>query len=332
MADSLSLSQFAETSTDFARDNKEHLYTELMAPGLNGIEGSPIRPLSEFVTEIPSKDEIVLTELTIGDPLQPDLRGGFTKKDNVVGIKPRTSKVEACKINLLFTEKQLALLNKTYQAQIKGPQSKMILDRFPVFEALINSKIIEKAKSQLRNVTLWNGVKNPADKSASGLFNGLRKIIDDMTISGEIPAGNFTEINPITASNAVTEVKKIVSNLPSEVIYDPEIICIVSPSIMEAYDSHYQTSRGAIPYNIGFNQRTIEGTMIPFYVEPGLTDIETPTFTRKGNIIWQYDDDFESLDLTFDYNVRDEDLAYILKFQLSTNIAFGKEVWQGVTD
>lgn len=331
MADSLTLSQFAETSTDFARDNKEHLYTELMAPGLNGIEGSPIRPMSEFVTEIPSKDEIVLTELTIGDPLQPDLRAGFTKKDDVVSIKPRIGKVEACKINLLFTEKQLALLNKTYQAQIKGPNSKMILDRFPVFEALINQKIIEKAKSALRNTSLWNGVKNPLDKSAAGLFDGLRKIIDDMTISGEIPTGNFTEINPITASNAVTEFKKIITDLPSEIIYDPETICLVSPNLMGLYDSHYQTSRGAIPYNLGFNQRMIEGTMIPFFVEPGLTDIETPTFTRKGNIIWQYDDDFESLDLTFDYNKRSEDLAYILKFQLSTNIAFGKEVWQGVT-
>ncbi|TAF02279.1 MAG: hypothetical protein EAZ80_01665 [Runella slithyformis] len=329
MPDSLDLSLLAGTATDFARDNREHIASKLLNPGMNGIPGTPIKPMMDYVTPIVSKDEVVLTEFIFGNMLQPDKRNGFTPLNDRVKLKPRRAKVKPAKINLRFTETQLVAMNKSYYGMIQGPQSKLILDRIPVFEAYINEKIVEKAQSELRNISMFMGVLNANNAAPAGIMNGLRTKWDADILSGEIPAGNIVTINAITTANAVTEIKKIMGKVPAAYRYTNRLICLISPEHMDAYEQHYQTSRGALPYNSSFEKKYIEGSMIEFFVEPGMSGYETPVITTKGNVCWLYDDDASTFSLTFDYNKRDEDLAYILKFQNEIDYALAEELWFG---
>lgn len=329
MNDALDLALLASTATDYARDNRDHIFNQLLNPGFNGVANSLIRPLSDYVTPIPAKDEVVLTEIVIGKVLQPDKREGFTPLNNVIKFKPRLSKVKPCKINLRFTEKKLVQLNKSYWGMIKGPDAKLVLDRLPVFEAYINQTIIDNAKSELRVTTMFNGVENINNPDAAGLFTGLLPKIDAAIVSGEIPVANIAPINAITSSNAVSEFKKIAKKLPAKYKYSDKLMMVLSPEHMEMYEENYQATRGALVYNTSFNKRTLEGTLIEFFVEPGMSGADSPFITTKGNICWLYDDDFQSMDLKFDYQIRSEDLAYIMKFQANVDFALASEIWIG---
>ena len=329
MNDALDLSRLATTATDYARDNRDHIFNQLLNPGFSGIAGSPIQPLDNYVTSIPTKDEVVLTEIVIGTVLQPDKREGFTPKNDVVTIKPRKSKVKPCKINLRFTEKKLVQLNKSYYGMINGPQSKLVLDRLPVFESYINQTVLDNARSELRNITLYNGVENIDNPAPEGLFDGLRTKMDEALADGEVPAANIATINAITEDNAVAEFKKIAKKLPAKYKYSDKLIMILSPEHLEMYEANYQKTRGAIVYNTGYSKRTLEGTLIEFFVEPGMSGSDTPWITTKGNVCWLYDDDFNTMSLKFDYQPRTEDLAYILKFQANVDFALSSEFWMG---
>lgn len=330
MPDSIDLAGFATTATDYAHDNKLHLHTKLLAPGLNGIPGSPIKPLDSYVQGIPTKDRVLLYDFKIGDVLQPDKREGFTPTNNVLKFKNRWANVEEAKINLRFTEKSLVALQNSFLGMLATPNTaKLILDKFPVFEAFVIDKILEKAKVEMRNRVVFNGVLNPALATPQSIFNGWLKIIDDLIISGDIPAGNIAAINAITAANAVTEHLKIVDLLPAEYFYSGTVVSLCAPEHMKNYNKHYQTSRGNIVYNTEFMKQYIEGTNIEMIVEPGLTGTESPILTTRDNLVMLYDADYESMTLSFDYNKRAEDLAYILKFQAAVNLIDPSEIWMG---
>ncbi len=329
--ESLTLSKFAETATDYAHDNKLHLHTQMLAPGLNGIPGTPIKPLTDFVQGIPTKDRVLLHDFKMGSVLQPDKREGFTPTADAIKIEPRWSQVVECKINLLFPEKKIVALQKSFFGMLSGggSQSKLFLESFPVFEAFFLSKVIEKAKSELRNISLWKGSRNIALQTPAAIFDGWQKKIDAAIVSAALPAANIATIAVITASNAVTEIKKIVALLPAEWRYSDQLVCLISPTHMDMYNAHYQTSRGPIVYNNSYNKQYIEGTMIEFLVEPGLSGYETPIITTRNNLVFLYDDDFESMDFTFDYNKRNEDLALIAKFQAQPDVIDFTEMWMG---
>lgn len=329
MTDGLDLSLLATTATDYARDNRNHIFNELLNPGFNGTAGSPIQPLSNYVTPIASKDEVVLTEIVVGNVLQPDKREGFTPTNNVVKIIPRKQKVKPCKINLRFTEKKLEQLNKSYYSMIQGPNAKLILDRLPVFEAYINQTILDNARSELRVTSIFNGVEDIDNPSAEGLFDGLLTKIDTAIATGEIPVGNIVTISTIDESNAVAVFKKIAKALPAKYKYSDKLIMLLSPEHLEMYEANYQATRGPLVYNTGYMKRVLEGTLIEFYVEPGMSGADSPIITTKGNVCWLYDDDFTSMNLVFDHNKRSEDLAYILKFQANVDFALAKEIWMG---
>lgn len=330
MADSLSLVKFAETATDYATDNKLHLHSQLLAPGLDGIPGSPIKPLGEFVQSIPTKDRVLLTDFKVGEVLQPDKREGFTPTDDVVKMEPRWAEVVEAKINLLFPEKKLVALQKTYLGMIASPGSaKLVLDKFPVFEALVLDTILKQAKSEMRNIALWKGVRNLNLKKPQAIFNGWLKQIDDAIIASLIKSTQIATINAISALNAVAEFKKIVKLLPAEYLYSNELVMLVAPQQLADYDANYQATRGPILYNTQFNQRFIEGTLIEMCVEPGLAGNETPILTTRNNLCFLYDDDFDSMTFKFDYNSRSEDLALILKFQAQPEIIDFSEMWMG---
>lgn len=330
--ESLTLAGFAETATDYAHDNALHYHSQLLAPGLNGIAGSPIKPLDEYVQGIPTKDRVLLHDFKIGSVLQPDKREGFTPTTNAIKITPRWASVVEAKINLRFTEKQIVALQKSFFGMMAGStnaKAKLILDQFPVFEAYFMDMILKKAKAEMRNISMWNGIRNEALQTPGAIFDGWLKFIDELIISEDIPEDNLVAISAITDANAVAEVKKIVKIVPEEYRYSDELVCIMNTTQKDSYDTNYQATRGAIPYNTQYVKQTIEGTNIEMVVEPGLKGYDTPIIISRNNLCFLYDDDYKSLNFKFDYNIRNEDLAVIAKFQAQPEIIAPYEIWMG---
>ncbi len=330
--ESLTLQGFAETATDYAHDNVLRYHSQLLAPGLNGIPGTQIKPLNEFVQGIPTADRVLLHDFKFGSTLQPDKRDGFTPTANAITVKPRWAQVVEAKINLRFTEKQIVALQKSFFGMLTGSistQAKLILDQFPTFEAYFMNKIIEQAKSEMRNIAMWNGIRNEALQTPGAIFDGWLKFIDELIISEDIPEDNLVAINAITDANAVAEFKKIVKIIPEEYRYSNQLVCLANVNQKDSYDTNYQATRGAIPYNTQYLKQTIEGTNIEILVEPGLKGYETPIFVTRDNLCFLYDDDYQTMNLKFDYNIRSEDLAFIAKFQAQPEIIAPYEIWMG---
>lgn len=333
MNDSLDLSQLAGTATDFARENRDQIFTNALAPGLNGIEGTPVRPLLDFVTPMVTNDEVLLTELEIGSVLQPSNQTGFRPSTNTLKIKPRTEKVKPCKVDLLFTEKKIMALYKTYYGQVKAGKIKK--DEFP-FEQYLIGAVVTKLKSELRNVSFINGVRNDAGTTALDAMNGLFLQLAQLVASGEIAAEHIADIEAITPTNAVAQFEKLIDVIPTEYYYQ-DLVCLTPLAFLKAYERDYRKQFGALPYNTGFHKQTIEGTVIEFMVEPGMLTtgpnaFDAPIITTRGNIAWIYDDETAQNKLEFDYNKRNRDIAYVMDFQLASAFCMPHQIWTGVID
>ncbi|MGM9510173.1 hypothetical protein ACS5NO_20730 [Larkinella sp. GY13] len=329
MPDALDLSALAGTATDYARDNKDHIFSKALAPGVSGLPGTPVKPLDEYVMSIPGNDEVVLTELVMGSVVQPSQYNGFTPKNNVFKIKPRKAKVKPCKVDLKFTQEKIMALWKTYYGQIKGGK---INKEEVLFEQFIMNDVIKRIQTDLRNAYI-NGVRNDAGTSPLDTMDGLFKIYQSEIVSGGVPAANIATIAAITEANAVTQFEKIIDVLPTEYFYQ-DLVCLTPLSHLKAYERNYRKEYGTLPYNAGFQKQTIEGTVIEFLVEPymlttGLTAFEAPLILPRNIIAWLYDDESAQSNLTFDYNVRERDLAWVMDFQVGMDVAMPSLIWSG---
>ncbi|MBO0933910.1 hypothetical protein [Fibrella aquatilis] len=330
MNDSLDLSRLAGTATDFARENRDQIFTNALAPGLNGIAGTPVRPLADFVTPMVTNDEVLLTELQIGSVLQPSNQTGFRPSTNTLQIIPRVAKVKPCKVDLLFTEKKVQALWKTYYGQVKGGTIKK--DEFP-FEQYLIQAVVVKLKSELRNIAFINGVRNDAGTSAIDAMDGLFLQYQQLVASAGIPARNIATIGAISPLNGVDEFEKLIDVIPTEFYYE-DLVCLTPLAYLKAYERNYRKQYGTTPYNAGFQKQTIEGTTIEFMVEPGMLTtgpnaFEAPIITTRGNIAWIYDDESAQNKLVFDYNVRNRDIAYVMDFQLTSKFCLPQQIWSG---
>lgn len=329
MADSLDLSLLATTATDYARDNKDHIFTKALAPGLTGIAGTPVAPVDSYAQAIPGNDEVVLTEIIVNSVLRPSQLNGFTPANNKVKIVPRKAKVKPCKVDLLFTQEQIVKLYKSYYGQVKG--GKIDKTTYP-FEEFIINRIIKQLSTDLRQAWI-NGVRVDAGTSALDAMDGLFKMYTDLVASGDIPAGNIATIAAITAANGVGEFEKIIDKLPSEYFYQ-DLVCLTPLAHKKAYERNYRSTYGTTPYNAGYNKQEIEGTMVEFIVEPGMlttggTAFEAPIITTRENLAWLYDDESAQNNLEFDYNKRERNLAYIMDFQVGSGVAIPGLMWSG---
>lgn len=333
MNDSLNLSQLATTATDYARETRDQIFTNALAPDLNGIANTPVRPLSDYVTPVPGNDEVVLTELEIGSVLQPSNQSGFRPSTDVAKITPRIAKVKPCKVDLLFTEKKIMALYKSYIGEVKGGKIKK--DEFP-FEQYIVQSVIKKMKSELRNVAYINGVRDDAGTTALDAMDGLYLQLEQLKASGDVKAAHIAAINAITAENGVAEFEKMIDVIETEYFYE-DLVCLTPLAYLKNYERNYRKLYGTTPYNAGFQKQVIEGTIIEFIVEPGMLTtgpnaFEAPVITTRGNVAWLYDDESAQNKLEFDYNKRNRDIAYVMDFQVASKVIMPNQIWTGIID
>ncbi|TDB67106.1 hypothetical protein [Arundinibacter roseus] len=330
MADSVDLSLLATTATDYARDNKDHIFSKIYSGGLAGRPGTPIKPITDYMMPVVGNDEVVLTELYIDSVLQPGAKDSFNPKNNAVKLKPRKAKVKPCKVDLLMKETTIMAMYKSYFGQIRG--GKIDRTTYP-FEAEVIKKVFDRLMTDLRNIALINGVRNEAGTAAVDTMDGLFFKLATEKASGGITAGQIATINAITAANGVTEIEKIIDMVPSDYFYE-DLVCITPLKYKQAYERHYREQYGTSPYNAGFDKMQIEGTMIEFVVEPGMaitgaTKFESPVITTRENLAWLYDDEGDQTRLEFDYDKRTRSLAYMVDFQVGMDWAISELIWMG---
>jgi hypothetical protein len=328
--DSLDLAELATTATDYARDNKEHLFSKIYGGGMAGREGTPIRPVTEYMMPVVGNDEVVLTELYVESVLQPGNKDAFNPKNNVVKVKPRKAKVKPCKVDLLFKESTIMAFYKSYFGQVRG--GKIDRTTYP-FEAEVIEKVLQRLSTDLRNIALINGVRNDSGTAAVDAMDGLFFKIAAAKVASEITPGQIATINAITASNGVAEIEKIIDLVPSDYFYE-DLVCITPLKYKQAYERDYRAKFNDSPYNAGYNKAIIEGTMMEFVVEPGMaitgsTAFESPIITTRQNLAWLYDDESDQTRIEFDYSKRDRSLAYMIDFQVGFDWAMSELFWMG---
>lgn len=119
-ADGFNLSQISADLADHAVDNKEHLFSKLLNPGLHDAAPGGVKPIDYYMQSMSTVDEVVLTELFMDSVTQPGNKDTFDPKNNVVGFKTRKAKVRPAKIDVLFKKTKIMSLIKSYLGQVKG--------------------------------------------------------------------------------------------------------------------------------------------------------------------------------------------------------------------
>ncbi|RAJ94217.1 hypothetical protein LX87_04102 [Larkinella arboricola] len=320
----LNLTALATSLETYARDNQEHIFLRALIPGLEGIEGSPIIPIAQYMTMMQATDEVVLTNLEVGDVLQPGGKDTFNPTANAVNFKPRIGKVRQAKVDLQFIHSKIVALYKSYMGQVKAKQ--IDPEAIP-FEEYIAARVVAKMQENIRVKFLYNGVYNAAGTGPLDVNNGIKTQLLEAIADGDVPAGNIIDTAILSATNSVAEIEKIIAGIPDSEFYAGDLICVCNRTVKTNYEADYRSKYGTLPYNQGQLKPNIVGTDIPFIVEPGLTGFNRPIFTTRGNLVYLYDDMSGSDTLAVDYNKRTRDIAWMMDIQVGAGIAVAEQIW-----
>ena len=320
--DSLNLSQISADLADHAVDNKEHLFTKLLIPGLHEAAKGGVKPIDYYMGSLQATDEVVLTEIFIDSITQPGGNDGFNPKKNAVGFKTRKGKVRPAKVDVKFTKTKMANLVKSYLGQVKG----LKIDATSVpFEAYLSNLILKQAQIDLRQ-TLWRGSYNETGTSANDCFDGIIKQVLSDIVSGTIPSSHVVDTNVITNLNAVFEFEKIMAEIPTQYFYG-DMVCITNRKMKRAYENHYIAEYKQLEYNTQFDQPMIQGSNIEFIIEPNLDGFNRPLFVPKNNLIYLYDDEGNMTNLDVYYNKEERAISWMMDYQAGVGYGIAELLW-----
>jgi hypothetical protein len=274
-AGSLDLSNLDSKLKDYALANTDQILTQTLVDD-TGFEN--------YMFMIPDViDEIPLTQLVMGDILQPGGKDAFNPTNNALQFKDRLGKVRPCKVDLQFPNSQVISIYKSYLGQVKGKQ----INPYELpFEAFFMQQIAKKAKDNLRRKAIFKGVYNAAGTAPADTMDGLLTIVTNAIAATTIPAGNiYTAGGAFTASNAVDQIEAIADIV--DPLYDgDDFICLLSPTVMKYYKRDYRASFTAAPYNKDYEKQYIDGTSIELIPEIGMAGSNRVIITRRQNAFW----------------------------------------------
>ncbi|RDC63284.1 hypothetical protein [Adhaeribacter pallidiroseus] len=274
MADVIDFSALPDKLKAYSLSNSSSILTKLLIDGMSFLS---------YAQLLIGNDEISLTELVIGEVLQPGGKDDFNPKGGFK-FKARIGKVRPCKVDLTFKQSDIDRIWKSYLGEIAKAAAKSSPYDLP-FESFFMGKIVEKAQADLRLKAVYKGVHNPTGTAAADTMNGYLTILKAMITAGEVPAANIFAGAPITETNALEQFKGV-KKLVAEEYRDQPLICLAAPSKIEAYMEDYQITHGSLPYNTEFKKSGIEGSNIRFIAEPSMAGSNRIIITPEVNIFW----------------------------------------------
>lgn len=299
-------------------------WDDVFLPGIDGgMPSAMVQPVSSYALGLPTQDRVILSESRVSDILQPGKNGekGWTPK-GAVSFKPRTAYLNHVKADLEFTQKEIMTMVKSYYGAIRG--KKYTPDEMPFAEVFL-SKIALKMQEELR-LAYWQAEEDPDGNGFMDLCDGWVKQIDDAILDGSVPTGNILDFGDITQANVLEYFEAAPQEIPTKIITDPDLICIVSRRVQEWYEIGYQRQYSNQTFNHGFDKKTIIGTNIPFVVEPSLDNYNTPIFIKKENLVYLYDELGQST-LDFHYDKKARSISLMSDFQTGVGIARPDQIW-----
>ena len=163
--------------------------------------------------------------------------------------------------------------------------------------------LIARGLSEKLNNAIWSAVRNDNGDTTQDLFNGFDTITSTEITAGNIAAahGNYLKLTEeITELNACTVAKKILFGL-DPILRAQDLNMYCTQEFIDMYNESYQSLHGALPYNLGYEKNTVEGSnnklhMIPLTNKLGSKFIH---IAPKSNMLVGFDQmgDMESVDV-----------------------------------
>lgn len=311
---SIDFSGLPSKMADYALADESGLLTKMLVDDLG---------FTSYMQLLTGNDEIPLTELVVGDVLQPGGKDSFNPT-NSLSFKARIGKVRPCKVDLQFTPTKILQFWKTYLGKVKGGTPSSPYDM--PFEQFILEQVAKKLKENLRLKAIFQGVYNAAGTGAVDTMDGLIALRNAAITDGSIPAGNLTAYTVIDAVNAVDEFSKLAEKIVKDPAYGTQkMIALVSPYIHYCYNQAYKAENNTLPYNNQFNQTKLEGTEIFIQPEPGLAGVNTIMVTPESNLFYLVDDEKRQDSIIIEKEKRN--INVMIDFQAAVQFGIAELVW-----
>lgn len=110
--------------------------------------------------------------------------------------------------------------------------------------------------------SLFTAKRDEAGTTTATLFDGFQTIADAEVTAGTMSAdlGNYHKLTAsIDSTNAIDTVNELWDAMDDH-LKDEQTIMLMTPSAKTAYQRDYQTTHGALPYNLGFEKTYVEGS------------------------------------------------------------------------
>ncbi|MCR5818485.1 MAG: hypothetical protein K6F89_05265 [Prevotella sp.] len=163
--------------------------------------------------------------------------------------------------------------------------------------------LIARGLSEKLNDAIWSAVRNANGDTSQDLFNGFDTITATEIAGGNISAskGNYIKLTEeITELNACNVAKEILFGL-DPILRAQELNMYCTQEFVDMYNESYQSMHGALPYNLGYEKNTVEGSnnklhMIPLTNKLGSKFIH---ISPRSNMLVGFDQmgDMESVEV-----------------------------------
>ena len=161
------------------------------------------------------------------------------------------------------------------------------LKNVPINKAIL-TLMMRKISGGL-NKSIFNAVRNGSGKTTATLYNGFDTITATDITASKITTAlknryDFTEA--IDSTNAVDQLKAYYRGASDE-LKDVKTKLYLPYSYLEAYEDDYQATVGAVPYNVGFEKRFLEGSNKMCELVPliGKKNSDYLHLSTKGNML-----------------------------------------------
>lgn len=324
---SLKLSDIAAELMDVASDEKTHIISEIYGLGENASDPeNGIHSMDDYTRTYDTPNEVIMTKISVKKGLKP---GGkkvasgkvFNPSKDAIVVKPHTAKVEHISLDYFFEQEEIINLYKSYLHEISN--GSVDANEVPFGKYLLDDAL-KKCREELR-IAYFQAVHNQQGDNYLALFNGWLYLYNEGIVSGKIAAGNIVDVAAFTPGNGVGEIEKIVDVIPTHLLKD--IVCLTNTKVKKCYERDYRTKYGTLPYNQATQKAKIDGTSIPFYVEPGMDGYDLPMFIHKKNLARLYDSNSSMTTLEVDYEKRERNIAVVMDCQAGAGINDYDYIW-----
>lgn len=317
-AGNVDMTDLAASLTDQALEAKTDLYMTI-------VDDSAY----DFFTVIPDVlDEVPLTQMLMDRILQPGGKKTFDPKA-ALSFKNRMGKVRNAKVDLQFTPEDIETMRRSWLGIMYKSKNTLTPDNFP-FSQYILDRVVKQFALDLKYAKI-KGVYNAAGTAAIDVMDGLLTLVDADVTALNIPAANVFTGAAITSSNAVAQFEGVGHKPYGSQFYSKvPMIMLAAPENILNYELNFRSTFGSLPYNLGFDKKTIYGTNIELVAVEDMIGSDRLIVTQKENLIDLMDDPSNMGNIIIEKEKRN--INIMMDIREGVNYAIAETIWTNDLD